>query len=115
VNGAAMGSIAAYITAGTLNYLALRKYAGVSLDVKSIFVTPLYAALIMGAGAMASYKLIYLITSSNAVSTMLAILIAVAVYFVTVFLTGAISREEIEMIPKGDAIYRIAVKMKIAR
>ena len=115
VNGAAIGSITAYITAGILNYLALRKYAGVSLDVRSIFLTPLYAALIMGAGAAASYKLIYLITSSNAVSTILAILIAVVIYFVTVFLTGAITREEIEMIPKGDAIYRLAVRMKIAR
>ena len=115
VNGAAIGSITAYITAGTLNFLALRKYAGVSLDVKSIFVTPLYASLIMGAGALASYKLFFLITSSNALSTMLAILIAVAVYFVTVFLTGAITREEIVMIPKGDTIYRIAVRMKIAR
>ena len=115
VNGAAIGSITAYITAGTLNFLALRKYAGVSLDVKSIFVTPLFAALIMGAGALATYKLFFLITSSNALSTMLAILIAVAVYFVTVFLTGAITREEIVMIPKGETIYRIAVRMKIAR
>ena len=115
VNGAAIGSITAYLTAGILNYLALRKYAGVSLDVKSIFITPLYAALIMGAGAMASYKMAFMITSSNAVSTMLAILIAVVVYFVTVFLTGAITKEEIMMIPKGDLIYRLAVRMKIAR
>lgn len=115
VNGAAIGSIAAYVTAGILNYLALRKYAGVSLDVKSIFVTPFYSALIMGAGAIASYKLFFLITSSNAVSTMLAIMVAVVVYFVTIFLTGAITREEIVMIPKGEAIYRIAVMMKIAR
>lgn len=115
VNGAAIGSITAYLTAGILNYLALRKYAGVSLDVKSIFITPLYAALIMGAGAMASYKMAFMITSSNAVSTMLAILIAVVVYFVTVFLTGAITKEEIMMIPKGDLIYRLAVRLKIAR
>ena len=115
VNGAAIGSITAYVTAGLLNYLALRKYAGVSLDVRSIFVTPFYSALIMGAGAIASYKLFFLITSSNAVSTLLAIMVAVVVYFVTIFLTGAITREEIVMIPKGDAIYRIAVMMKIAR
>lgn len=115
VNGAALGSIAAYATAGALNYLALRKYAGISLDAKSIFVTPFISAVIMGAGAIAAYKLIFLITSSNAVSTMLAILIAAAVYFVTVFLTGAVTREEIVMIPKGEVIYRIAVRMRIAR
>lgn len=115
VNGAAIGSITAYLTAGILNYLALRRYADISLDVRSIFITPLCAALIMGAGALASYKLFFLITSSNAVSTLAAILIAVIVYFVTVFLTRAVTKEEIMMIPKGDMIYRLAVRMKIAR
>ena len=115
VKGAALGSVAAYTTAGILNYLALRKYAGVSLDVKSIFITPLYAALIMGAGAFGMYRLMFLITSSNAVSTLAAILAGVIIYFVTVFLTGAVTREEIEMIPKGELIYNLAVRMKIAR
>ena len=115
VKGAALGSVAAYTTAGILNYLALRKYAGVSLDVKSIFITPLYAALIMGAGAFGMYRLMFLITSSNAVSTLAAILAGVIIYFVTIFLTGAVTREEIEMIPKGELIYNLAVRMKIAR
>lgn len=114
VNGAAIGSVIAYVTAGLLNWMALRKYADVSLDVKSVFVTPLIASAIMGAGAFASYKLFYLITSSNALSTVLAILAGVVIYFITVFRIKAITKEEIELIPKGDLIYRIAVKMKIA-
>jgi stage V sporulation protein B len=114
INGAAAGSVIAYITAGILNYRALRKYAGVTLDVKSIFVRPLIAALIMGVATYVSYKLIYLVTSSNTISTMIAIMLSVAVYFVTVFKIKALTREEIVLIPKGDLIYRIAVKMRIA-
>ncbi len=115
VKGAALGSVIAYVTAGILNWIALRKYANVSLDVKSVFLTPLIASVIMGVSAFASYKLFFLITSSNALSTMLAIMTGVIVYFITVFRIKVVTREEIELIPKGDLIYRIAVRMKIAR
>ena len=115
INGAAIGSVIAYVTAGILNYRALRKYADIELDAKGIFIRPLIAAVIMGAATIAAYKLIYMGTSSNTIATMLSIVVAVAVYFVTIFKSGAVTRDEIELIPKGELIYRIAVKMKIAR
>lgn len=115
INGAAIGSVLAYVTAGILNFRALKKYTDVSLDMKSIFVRPLIAALVMGAAAIASYKLLYLITSSNAVSTLASVMFAAAVYFVSAFLTGAVTKDEIELIPKGDLIYRLAVRLKVAK
>ena len=115
INGAAFGSVMAYVTAGILNYRALKKYTDVSLDMKSIFIKPLAAALIMGAAAIVSYKLLFVITSRNSISTLVAIMIAAAVYFVTAFRTGAVTKEEIELIPKGDLLYRIAVKMRVAK
>ena len=115
INGAAIGSVLAYVTAGILNFRALKKYTDVSLDMKSIFIRPLIAALIMGAAAIASYKLLYLITSSNAVSTLASVMFAAAVYFVSAFLTGAVTKDEIELIPKGDLIYRLAVRLKVAK
>ena len=115
INGAAFGSVLAYVTAGILNYRALKKYADVSLDVKSIFIRPLIAALIMGAAAIVSYRLLFMITSSNSISTLISIIIAAAVYFVTAFLTGAVTKDEIELIPKGDLIYRLAVRLKVAK
>ena len=115
INGAAIGSVLAYVTAGILNFRALKKYTNVSLDMKSIFFRPLVAALIMGAAAIVSYKLLFLITSSNAVSTLVSVLFAAAVYFVSAFLTGAVTKDEIELIPKGDLIYRLAVRLKVAK
>ena len=104
INGAALGSVMAYVTAGALNYRALKKYTDVSLDMKSIFIRPLIAALIMGASAVISYKLLFMITSSNAISTLISIIIAAAVYFVSAFRTGAVTKDEIELIPKGELI-----------
>ena len=115
INGAAFGSVIAYVTAGILNYRALKKYTDVSLDVKSIFIKPLWAALIMGAAAYISYRILFLITSSNSVSTLLSIALAALVYFVAAFMTGAVSKEEVELIPKGELLYRLAVKIKVAK
>ena len=115
INGAAIGSVLAYVTAGILNFRALKKYTNVSLDMKSIFFRPLAAALIMGAAAIVSYKLLFLITSSNAVSTLVSVMFAAAIYFVSAFLTGAVTKDEIELIPKGDLIYRLAVRLKVAK
>ena len=82
---------------------------------KSIFIKPLGAALIMGAAAFISYKVIFMITSSNSVSTLISIMLAAAVYFVAAFKTGAVTKEEVELIPKGDLLYRLAVKLRVAK
>ena len=115
INGAAFGSVMAYVTAGILNYRALKKYTDVSLDVKSIFFKPLGAALIMGVAAFVSYKVIFMILSSNSISTLVSIMFAAVVYFVAAFKTGAVTKDEIELIPKGDLLYRLAVKLRVAK
>ena len=115
INGAAFGSVMAYVTAGILNYRALKKYTDVSLDVKSIFFKPLGAALIMGAAAIIAYKIVFMVTSSNSISTLISIMFAAAVYFVAAFRTGAVTKEEIELIPKGDLLYRLAVNLRVAK
>ncbi len=115
INGAALGSVIAYVTAGLLNYRALKKYTDVSLDMKNIFITPLAAALIMGVAAVGVYKLMFIVTSSNSLSTLISIIAAAFVYFVAAFRTGAVTKDEIELIPKGDLIYRLAEKLKVVK
>lgn len=114
INGAAIGTVCAYLIAGLLNYRGLRRYADVRLDLVGIFIRPLAAALTMGASAWGVYKLMMIACGRNSVSTCLAILAAAAVYFVMIFLTGAVSREELEMIPKGGTLYSLAVRLHLA-
>ena len=40
---------------------------------------------------------------------------AAVVYFVAAFKTGAVTKDEIELIPKGDLLYRLAVKLRVAK
>jgi len=114
INGAPIGTVIAYITAGVLNYIALRKYANVEVDAKNVLLKPLVAALIMGAATIAVYKIIMLTVGSNILGVLISMAAAVLVYFVTIFKTRTITREEMNLIPKGDLIYNFAVKMKIA-
>ena len=114
IKGAAIGSVLAYITAASLNYLGLKKHANINIDFKDVFIKPFAAAALMGIGTIACFKMMFMISNSNALSAMVAILVAVLIYFVTVFKTKVLTREEVELIPKGDLVYRIAQKIKIA-
>ena len=114
VKGAAISSTAAYLVAGALNFRALKKHADIKVDTMDVFIKPLISALIMGISTIAVYKLVYMLLGSNLLGVAIAILSALLVYFVSIFKTRTISREEVEIIPKGDLIYRIAKKLKIA-
>ena len=69
----------------------------------------------MGVAAFVSYKGIFMILSSNSISTLVSIMFAAVVYFVAAFKTGAVTKDEIELIPKGDLLYRLAVKLRVAK
>ena len=69
----------------------------------------------MGVSAVAVYKVIYLVHPSNLMATGIAIISAVIVYFVMVFITKAITKEELALIPKGELIYNLAVKMHLTK
>ena len=115
VSGAPIGSIAAYVVAGILNYFALKKHANIKIDAAGVFIKPLLSAAIMGVATMLVYKLSFMIIGSNTLSVFISILAALIVYFITVFKTGAVTKDEIQLMPKGDLIYKFAVKMKIAQ
>ena len=115
INGAAFGSFMTYLIASSLNFIALKKFADVKLDLKDIFLKPMISALVMGVFAWVSYKLIFLATSSNSLATLASILIAVVIYFVMVFKTEVLTEEEMKLIPKGDVIYDIARKMRLTK
>lgn len=112
VKGAALGNVVAYFTAAYLNYRAVRKYTQTKIDFRDTFLKPFIAAAIMGGAALAVYfgasKAV-----SNGVATLIAILIAMIVYFVTVLLMKCIDKEELSKLPKGKKVVRIAERLKL--
>lgn len=107
VKGAAIGTVIAYITAALLNLLAVKKYTGTRFSYNLTYFKPLISSSVMGIGSGLTYKAFYLLTSSNGLSLLLAIIISVFIYTAMLFVTGAVEKEEIRMMPKGDKILRI--------
>ena len=102
-----MGTIAAYVIAMILDLRAVKKYTGTTFDMRTTYLVPGAASCLMGLGVVACYKLLYMVTDSNGISTLLSIAVAVIVYFALILLMKGISREEVEHLPKGDMLVRL--------
>lgn len=113
VNGTAIGSVLTYLVVSVLNYCGLKKHANIKIDLKGIFIKPLLSSIVMGAFALGMYKLCFAILGSNALSTLVSIAIAAIIYVILVFKTKIITKEDQDVIPKGEKIMIIAEKIHL--
>ena len=95
-----------------LNAHDLREACGYVQERKRTFVIPTIASVIMGLAALLIHLLCELFIGDK-VATIIAIIVAVAVYGVVLVLMGGITEDEIRSIPKGDTILRILHKMHL--
>ncbi len=109
IMGSAYSTLACYIVMVLLSLISLRKVVGVRLNWRMIFIRPLIASLICGASAWAVNGLLSLWISAK-IAVVIAILVAVVVYVFALFLTRAIAKEDILMLPKGEKIAQILEK-----
>ena len=103
VRGAAISTVAAYLTAAFLDFRAMRKYTGTEVDYKLTFVKPVICAAVMGIAVRIVYRLLYLRVGGS-LNALISICAGIAVYFVLVLAVKAITIEEIERLPKGRKI-----------
>ena len=85
------------------------------MDGKKIFLMPTISAIIMGVIAFFVYMGVSLVTHSNTVSLIVAILIAVIVYALLIIKIGGYSEEELLDLPKGALIVKIAKKIHLMK
>ncbi len=114
VKGAALSTIAAYLTAATLNYWDINKYTEVKVKLLRIAFRPLIASSIMGV-------VVYTVYHSGAgiigakLSALIAILVGVVVYFVALPITGTINKKDMDLLPKGEKLYQLMNKLKLMK
>jgi Membrane protein involved in the export of O-antigen and teichoic acid len=111
VKGAAIGTVAAYIVASTLNIMAVKRYTGVRFDVKLTYVKPVVSAIAMSAVVWMVYYLLFG-TLGNALSTIISIMCGAVAYVMMLFVTKSITNEELKMLPKGGKLIQIMNKIK---
>ena len=115
IMGACIGTLTAYFIAMFLNELAVKKYTGVTIDYVQTYVKPAIATAVMSVTAIGVHRAGMALFGSYgkagaAVSTMLAVMIAALVYVIMVFAIKAITVDELQDLPAGDKLARIASK-----
>ena len=96
-------SATAFLICAVVLFRALKMH----MNIKDIVIKPFIASAIMGLVAFGAYKLGMVIHIGNAISTILAIGIAVIVYVILVLLFKVLNREEIKQLPYGNQICKI--------
>ena len=109
IKGAAIGTVCAYVVATVLNYRAVIAYTGVKFDLKLTFVRPLISTAVMAVVTAVVYYTLVLVIDSR-LATVCAILLAMIVYVIMVFVTRSIKGAELLLLPKGEKIYKICEK-----
>lgn len=120
INGAPIGSIVCYIIIVVINVFALIKITGVKLNFSSIFIKPLICAGISGACALACYKVFGTILkdvgdpasrlNGVTIATLIAVVAAVFAYVIALLLIKGISKDDVQMLPKGEKIAEVLEK-----
>jgi len=111
INGACLATVIAYLLATLLNMYSLYRRTGIVFDLRVMLLRPLLATFFMGVtayavlrelgprleGAIASERLLAAATSMS------AILAAGGIYLVSLLVTGAITKGDVQGIPKVGA------------
>lgn len=104
INGAIIASLVSHIVLFVISYVYLKKYTYFNMNTIKFIVKPVIATIIMSAIAISIYNLN--ICSSENIKLILALLIGTISYIITVFLLKILSKEEINMLPYGNKLYK---------
>ena len=113
INGAPIGSNLCYIAILFMNVYSIKKEIGVKFGIVQTVVKPVLSVAVMTVTALSVYNIISFM--GNTIATLVAICSAGFMYLVMLFILGAISRDDMEMIPKSEKLVPVMEKLKLIR
>ncbi|MBU3134207.1 polysaccharide biosynthesis protein [Clostridium gasigenes] len=96
IYGAVIASVGAYVVATILNLISMKVKMKTKLRFYSSFIKPAYAAILMIVSTMFAYNFLFKKTSSNSTSCLLAILLGIIIYGVSILIFRVFSMNEIK-------------------
>lgn len=111
IYGAVISSFICQFVVFMIVYITMKRNIKVKFEPVKHIVKPLLAGLIMGA---VIFFINYLFNGviRNSILTIINITIGAVVYLISVFALKILSKDEILMLPKGEKIYNLLVKLK---
>jgi len=98
IMGAVISTIVCYVVAATINLFFLHKFTGVLPDYVGAFAKPTVAAVGMGMSCYVVHHLVW-IFAPDRVATVVALLVAVPVYLVFMWVLGGFRRQDVDALP----------------
>ncbi len=109
IKGAAISTTISYLIIALLNWHDINK-TKIKINLISVSARPLASAAVMAVATGVSFRLLNTALGSKNLATLGSIAIAAVVYVICLFLTGAITKEDLELIPKGEKLSRFVRK-----
>ncbi len=118
IKAAAWGTLVCYLFIAVSSVWVLVKNTKVKINYLDVFLKPIFSAILCGAGAWVGFSFARRVFSADslthhALSTLVAIALAVVIYVISLFLTRAITKNDILMLPNGKKIAKVLEKSKL--
>lgn len=114
IYGAPLGSVFCQIISFTYSFTVLSRNIPVSVTAGKYILKPLGCSAVMGIAAFFIHKAMLALTASNILSIFTAIIAAVIIYFTLIFAAHTLSKDELEMLPMGNKLYKLLAKLHLA-
>jgi len=103
IMGTVISTIVCYVIAAFINLYFLHKHTGVFPDYAGAFVKPTFAAIGMGLVSFVVHHIVS-IAAPDRVATMVALLVAVPVYLVFMWMIGGFRKQDVDAMPFPKAV-----------
>jgi stage V sporulation protein B len=108
-----IGNVTFPLVVCILNWLSIEKYLHYRQEIVKTFLIPAVSAGLMGAAAYFTYYGMDKWTGSNFISTIIAILAGVFVYFLLLIFLKGLNEYELAGMPKGRTLVRLLKKLHL--
>jgi stage V sporulation protein B len=108
-----IGNVTFAMVVCILNWISIAKYLDYQQEIIKTFVIPTVSSGLMGIITYFVYQGLYLLTESNSLSTLIAILVAILVYLLLLVFLKGVEEDELASIPKGGTIIRILKRLHL--
>ena len=97
------------------NQIMIARFLGFKNEFLSTYIQPLIASVIMGAGALVIYQLIFHLTRRPFIGLVVSILIAILIYMVSYVFVSGTTEEEMKKFPMGTRIVKVLRILRVYR
>lgn len=110
--GAAIGSVVCHMISFTIGFTVLRRNIKLNLGLGKFFIKPVICTVMM---AICSYTLYILLCGVmvERMASAISMIFAVIIYVLALLAVRVLNKEEIYMLPYGQKIYNLLIKLRI--